>query len=238
MRIDKLLAHCGYGTRKEVKNLLKEKIVFVNDQLVISDKIHVDPQKDKIRVGDDEIFYEEYVYYMLNKPQGYVSATVDNVYPTVIELIDDEVHDDLFPVGRLDVDTEGLLLITNDGKLAHRLLSPKHHVDKTYFTRVEGRIDQEDQKAFEKGCVLDDMTCLPAHLEIVRVDDNLSTCLVTIAEGKFHQVKRMFLSVGKKVVFLKRITMGPIVLDENLELGAYRRLRQDEIDRLYAVDML
>jgi 16S rRNA pseudouridine516 synthase len=225
--MDKLLAHAGYGTRKEVKGLLKNNQVTLNGELIKSDKVKVDLDKDEVAVDGTVISYQEYVYYMLNKPVGYVSATLDNVYPTVIDLIDD-VHPDLFPVGRLDVDTRGLLLITNDGALGHRLTSPKHHVDKTYEVLCEGLLTKEDVKTFAKGIVLDDFTCKPAMLEIIGQDH----CYVTIQEGKFHQVKRMFLSIDKPVTFLKRVAMGPLKLDPALEEGEYRPLSAQEIDSL------
>lgn len=235
MRIDKLLAHAGYGTRKEVKKLLKEKRVFVNGVVVKADKTQVDVNSDMITVDGEKVNYQEKVYYMLNKPKGYVSATIDNVYPTVIELIDD-VHDDLFPVGRLDVDTTGLLLITNDGALAHRLTSPKSHCPKVYEVISDLPITIEDQVLFSKGIVLDDMVCQSALLEMVDQDLNLS--YVTIHEGKFHQVKRMFLSVGKKVISLKRLAMGSLILDDTLQEGAYRPLTPEEINSLYKETMV
>ena len=169
MRIDKLLAHCGYGSRKDVKQLLKDGLVTSNGKKIRSSGAHVDPEKDEIYVGDEKINYSKYVYYMLNKPEGYVSATEDNVYPTVIDLIK-EYHPGLFPVGRLDVDTEGLLLITNDGQLAHRLLSPRTHVPKTYYVKVRGRLGIGDVNAFTKGIPLEDFTCMPSYLNIINSD--------------------------------------------------------------------
>ena len=169
IRMDKLLAHAGYGTRKEVKGLLKSKFVTLNGEIVTSDKLKVDLDHDQVMVNGEPVNYQEYVYYMLNKPVGYVSATMDNVYPTVIELIDD-VHPDLFPVGRLDVDTRGLLLITNDGALGHRLTSPKHHVDKTYEVLCDGLLTEEDVQALATGIELDDCTCNSAQLEIIGKD--------------------------------------------------------------------
>lgn len=163
MRIDKLLAHCGYGSRKDVKQLLKDGVVVSNGKKIKSSGAHVDPEKDEIYVDGEKIVYSKYVYYMLNKPDGYVSATEDNLYPTVIDLIK-EYHPGLFPVGRLDVDTEGLLLITNDGQLAHRLLSPRTHVPKTYYVKVKGRLGIGDINAFTKGIPLEDFTCMPAFL--------------------------------------------------------------------------
>lgn len=169
---------------------------------------------------------------MLNKPQGVVSATEDNFQKTVLDLLGDSRRDDLFPVGRLDKDTEGLLLITNDGALAHRLLSPKKHVSKIYFAHIEGKVTEEDVAAFKKGLVIDEeFTALPAHLKILKSDD-ISEIEVEIFEGKFHQVKRMFQSVGKKVVFLKRLSMGTLILDSTLKPGEFRPLTRAELDLL------
>ena len=232
MRLDKLLAHSGFGSRKNVKELIKKGYVCVNNQQIKSDKTQVDPSKDKIEVDGEKIIYEKYVYYMLNKPQGYVSATEDNLYPTVVDIIDDYYRDDLFPVGRLDIDTEGLLLLTNDGVLAHQLLSPKKHCPKKYFAIIEGKVTQDDIDKFRAGIVLDDYKCKSAELTIIKTVDNKSEVEVIITEGKFHQVKRMFLSVGKKVMYLKRVQMKNLILDEQLKLGEYRRLTQAELDRL------
>lgn len=200
MRLDKLLAHCGYGTRKEVKDVIKKGHVSVNDIVIKKDKTQVEPTKDIVKVDGEVIVYEEYVYYMLNKPDGYVSATEDNVHHTVIELIDDYYRDDIFPVGRLDIDTEGLLLITNDGQLSHQLLSPKKHCPKVYYAKIKGEVTDDDIKAFKDGIVIDDgYLCQSAILNILSVENGNSEIEVEIYEGKFHQVKRMFLAVGKEV---------------------------------------
>ena len=236
MRLDKLLAHSGLGTRKEVKKLLKKKIVEVNDAVITDPKTHVDPDTDTITVGGESIDYQEFVYFMLNKPQGVISATEDLVHETVVDLL--EPQDSLqepHPVGRLDIDTEGLLVLTNDGKLTHRLLSPKHHVDKKYFAEVEGLVTQDDVETFRKGILLEDehesFTTMPAELSILETDESLGTSKVevVIQEGKFHQVKRMMEAVGKTVIYLKRLSMGELKLDPDLELGAYRPLTEDEI---------
>ncbi|WP_028043762.1 pseudouridine synthase [Candidatus Stoquefichus massiliensis] len=233
MRIDKLLAHSGFGSRKEVKELIKKGIVIVNGEKIKKDKIHVDPMRDEIWVDDQQIIYEEHVYYMLNKPAGYVSATEDKLYPTVVELIDDYYRDDLFPVGRLDVDTEGLLIMTNDGVLAHQLLSPKKHCPKVYYAKIKGVVNENDIQKFLKGIVInDDYQCQSAHLKIISTTSTESEIEVEIYEGKFHQVKKMFLAVGKEVTYLKRIRMKDLELDNSLELGAYRRLTDEELDRL------
>ncbi len=234
MRLDKLLAHSGFGTRKEVKDILKKGRVSINGNTIKKDSHQIDIENDIIIVDDEVIKYEEFVYYMLNKPQGYVSATVDNVNPVVVDLIDDYFRHDLFPVGRLDVDTEGLLLLTNDGKLAHSLLSPKNHVSKIYYAKIDGIVTNEDIKVFKEGVVIDDYQCLSAHLSILSIDKQTTEIEVEIYEGKFHQVKKMFIAVGKEVTFLKRIRMKDLTLDESLELGEYRRLSEEELDRLKA----
>ncbi|MFS0880487.1 16S rRNA pseudouridine(516) synthase [Bacillus sp. 7586-K] len=234
MRVDKLLANVGYGSRKEVKKLLKTGVV-VADGIVIKDpKTHVDPEKQQITVNGEKIEYKEFVYLLMNKPAGYLSATEDDYQETVIDLL--EMEDAIlqpFPVGRLDKDTEGLLFLTNDGQLAHQLLSPKKHVPKTYFATILGKVTEADIDAFKQGVELDDgYVTKPAKLEILSAG-NQSTIHVTITEGKFHQVKRMFEAVGKKVTYLKRISMGPIVLDEEeLNLGEYRDLTDEEVEAL------
>lgn len=233
MRIDKLLAHSGLGTRKEVKKLLKTKIVAVNEEVVTNPKTHIDPEVDTITVGGKEIVYQEFVYFMLNKPQGVISATEDMMHETVLDLL--ELQDSLqepHPVGRLDIDTEGLLILTNDGQLTHQLLSPKRKVDKVYFAEVAGIMTEEDVTAFSEGVTLeDDYEALPAELKIIEADEDAETSVVeiTVHEGKFHQVKRMVQSVGKEVTYLKRLSMGPLGLDPTLELGSYRELTKDEI---------
>ena len=236
MRIDKLLAHSGLGTRKEVKKLLKTKIVAVNEEVVTNPKTHIDPEVDTITVGGKEIVYQEFVYFMLNKPQGVISATEDMMHETVLDLL--ELQDSLqepHPVGRLDIDTEGLLILTNDGQLTHQLLSPKRKVDKVYFAEVAGIMTEEDVTAFSEGVTLeDDYEALPAELKIIKTEEDAETSVVeiTVHEGKFHQVKRMVQSVGKEVTYLKRLSMGPLGLDPTLELGSYRELTKDEIDLL------
>lgn len=236
MRLDKLLAHSGLGTRKEVKKLLKTKIVEVNEKTVTDPKTHVDPDTDKVTVGGEKLDYQEFVYFMMNKPQGVISATEDLMHETVLDLL--EMQDSLqepHPVGRLDIDTEGLLILTNDGKLTHRLLSPKHHVDKRYYAEIDGIVTEEDIVQFKEGVTLDDdYETLPADLEILSTDEEAGTSVIelVIREGKFHQVKRMMQAVGKEVTYLKRLEMGPISLDNTLELGAYRELTSEEIDLL------
>jgi 16S rRNA pseudouridine516 synthase len=201
-------------------------------------KVHVDPELDHVTLHGETVEYKQFVYIMMNKPQGVISATEDVYEETVIDLL--EAEDALFepfPVGRLDKDTEGLLLITNDGQLAHRLLSPKKHVPKTYFAIIDGRVTNEDVEAFKKGVTLDDgYVTKPGKLVILKQGSS-SEIELTITEGKFHQVKRMFEAVGKRVVYLKRLTMGPLKLDEDLELGEYRELTEEEIDALIHYDV-
>jgi len=233
MRIDKMLSNLGFGSRKEVKKLLKDGSVQVNHKVVKDSGYHVDNEKDSVTVHGEEVQYREFIYLMMNKPPGVISATEDNRDQTVIDLL--ELEDsvlDPFPVGRLDKDTEGLLLITNDGQLAHKLLSPKKHVPKTYFAVINGEVTEEDILAFKRGVVLDDgYETKPGKLKIIKSGIR-SDIELTITEGKFHQVKRMFQAVGKRVVYLQRLTMGPLELDESLELGEYRELTEEEIEAL------
>lgn len=232
MRLDKFLADLGKGTRKEVKEYIKKGLVIVNEKTIKSSDFKINEETDTIYLGDELLTYEKFVYLMLNKPAGVVSATFDNKDKTVIDLIHEYKHLNLFPFGRLDKDSEGLLIISNDGKLAHDLLSPKKHVYKTYYVDVEGLVTSDDITKFKEGITLDDgELCKSATLEIVESND-ISKCYVTICEGKFHQVKRMFESVNKKVIYLKRITFGNITLDSNLKLGDYRKLTEEEINIL------
>jgi pseudouridine synthase len=233
-RLDKILSNLGYGSRKEIKDILKQGKVEVDGILAKDSSMKVDPDKSIIKFEGEEINYRENIYLMMNKPQGVVSATFDNYDETVIDLLDYE-HTVFkpFPVGRLDKDTEGLLLITNDGELNHRLTSPKWHVDKVYYAEIDKAVDEKDILAFEKGITLDDgYKCLPAKLEITSAGEDGSEVYITIQEGKFHQVKRMFEAVGKTVVYLKRIKMGALDLDETLEEGEYRELTEEELSSL------
>ena len=217
--------------------MLKAGRVTVNGKKEKAAKLHIDEGRDEIRFDGQVLEYEEFVYYMMNKPQGVISATEDPKHRTVLDLLDDLVRSkEVFPVGRLDIDTHGLLLLTNDGQLAHALLSPKRHVDKTYLALVKGIMIQEDVDTFAKGIPLKDFTCQPAKLELVSIDTekNQSQIRVTIAEGKFHQVKRMVAYCGKEVVDLQRLTMGTLVLDENLQRGEWRRLTKEELEALRA----
>ena len=235
MKLDKFLVACAVGSRTKIKNLLKAGHVTVNGKKEKSAKLQINEEKDEIRFDGQLLEYEEFVYYMMNKPQGVISATEDPKHRTVLDLLDDYARaKEVFPVGRLDIDTHGLLLLTNDGQLAHALLSPKRHVDKTYLAQVKGIMTQEDVETFSKGIKLKDFTCQPAKLEIVSVDPekNQSLVRVTIAEGKFHQVKRIVAYCGKEVVDLQRLTMGTLVLDENLKRGEWRRLTKEELENL------
>ncbi|HEW7741349.1 TPA: rRNA pseudouridine synthase [Streptococcus pneumoniae] len=237
MRLDKFLVACAVGSRTEVKNLLKAGRVTVNGKKEKSAKLQIDEKIDEIRFGGQVLEYEEFVYYMMNKPKGVISATEDPKHRTVLDLLDDLARSkEVFPVGRLDINTHGLLLLTNDGQLAHVLLSPKRHVDKTYLAQVKGIMTQEDVETFAEGIPLKDFTCKPAILELVSIDTekNQSQIRVTIAEGKFHQIKRMVGYCGKEVVDLQRLTMGTLVLDENLERGEWRRLTKEELEILRA----
>lgn len=234
MRLDKCLADCGLGTRSEVKSLLKAKRITVNGKVVNNGKVQVNPETDEILFDGEKIQYEEFVYMMMNKPKGVVSATEDNLHKTVLDLIDPlYFKKGVFPVGRLDIDTHGLLLLTNDGELAHRLLSPKKHVTKIYQARVEGVMTPEDATAFEKGIVLSDGTeCMPARLDILSTTQDESIVQIHLKEGKFHQVKRMVKACGKTVVDLQRLTMGPLKFDESLALGESRPLTEEELESL------
>lgn len=234
MRLDKFLSHTGFGSRKDVKQLLKKKVVQVNGTVATKGDFILDVKKDVVSVDGETIHYQKYIYLMLHKPAGYLSATEDDVQKTVIDLLDDESRRfEPFPVGRLDKDTEGLLLITNDGDLAHFLLSPKKHVQKTYYAEVQGVMDEKDSAAFEAGIILGDgYECLPASLEIISYTDQSSKVKITIEEGKFHQVKRMVLACGKEVTYLKRLTMGSLKLDDTLKLGKFRPLTEQELNDL------
>lgn len=233
MRLDKLLANMGYGSRKEVKQLLKQKAVTVDGAYVKDAALHVDPEQQIVSVFGERVVYTEFVYFIMNKPPGVISATEDLRDETVIDLLEPlHQHFQPFPVGRLDKDTEGLLLLTNDGQLAHNLLSPKKHVPKVYYAQIEGVVTEEDAEKFANGVELDDgYVTKPGKLVILKSAQQ-SEIELTIQEGKFHQVKRMFEAVGKRVTYLKRISMGSLMLDENLALGEYRELTTEELNGL------
>lgn len=233
LRLDKYLADMGIGTRSQVKEYLRKGRVCVGGEVCRRPETKVNPAADQVTFDGGPVGYCFYEYYMLNKPQGVVSATEDNRYPTVVELIEEKKRKDLFPVGRLDVDTEGLLLITNDGALAHELLSPKKHVDKVYEVRADGALPADAVERFAAGISLPDGTpCLPADWKLLEADSGGCHGLLTIREGKFHQVKLMFAALGMEVVHLKRLSMGPLSLDEGLAAGEYRELTEEEIAAL------
>ena len=232
IRLDKFLADMGYGTRSEVKKEITKGNVKINGLSVRKPETKIDTEKDEVMYREQPAAYEKYEYYMLNKPAGVISATTDKKEKTVLDLIGEKQRKDLFPVGRLDKDTEGLLLITNDGELAHRLLSPKKHVDKVYYVRVQGELAEEDIRRLAEGIDIgEEKLTLPARL-VIRKNGQFSEAEITIQEGKFHQVKRMFHALGKEVVYLKRLSMGTLVLDGNLKPGEYRKLTKEERDGL------
>lgn len=233
-RLDKVISNLGYGSRKEVKALCKKGFVEVDGVIVKDSSVSIDPEKSIISINGKELRYRKYIYLMMNKPDGVISATYDNREETVIDLLEVE-HQvfEPFPVGRLDKDTVGLLLLTNDGELNHRLISPKWHVDKVYFAKIDKKVTEEDAEAFKKGIKLDDgYVCKEGKLEILSASDEGSEVRVTIQEGKYHQVKRMFEALDKKVVYLQRIEFGGLILDEELEEGEYRELTEEELSIL------
>ena len=236
MRLDKFLANSGIGTRKEVKEFLKKKKISVNGIFVKGGKIHIDEKKDVIKYENEVISYKPFVYIMMNKPAGVISATEDSHHKTVIDLLNNKYRTyDVFPVGRLDIDTEGLILLTNDGILSHNLLSPKKHVDKKYYVKIAKPLSENDVKTLENGIKLEEnFITKKANVEIISEDleNNSYQVYITICEGKFHQVKRMFKAVDNEVLYLKRIKMGNLLLDQNLKLGEYRELTEEELDEL------
>lgn len=236
IRLDKFLADMGTGTRSQAKEFIRRGQVTVNGETVKKPEIKVDPQKDQVSLRERLLTYQKHRYVMLYKPAGWVSATEDARERTVLELLPQEARKGLFPVGRLDKDTEGLLLLTDDGLLAHRLLSPKKHVEKTYCARVEGSLGPEDVKAFSGGIDIgDEKPALPAKLQICGETDGICQVLITVSEGRYHQVKRMVAARGGRVIWLKRLSMGPLTLDEGLAPGQYRKLTQEEM-RLLGLD--
>ena len=251
IRLDKYLCDMQAGTRSAVKDIIRKKRVTINGEVITRPEIKVDIDKDVVAVDNNVLGYSEYEYYMLNKPAGVVSAVSDKDFKTVVELITDNKRKDLFPVGRLDKDTEGLLLITDDGMLAHELLAPGKHVDKTYFVRVEGKLTVENIRNLENGVDIgEEKLTMPAKVEIVggswegaggmqpgrvrieNLPEVYTELHLTIHEGKFHQVKRMMAAVGNPVIYLKRISMGPLTLPDNLKKGECRPLTEEELLRL------
>jgi 16S rRNA pseudouridine516 synthase len=226
-----MLAHMGYGTRNEIKKMLRRGAVTVDGETVKSPELKVDPEASRVFVGAELVRYREFIYLMMNKPAGVVSAVRDEAQETVVDLLEREYqifHP--FPVGRLDKDTEGLLFLTNDGQLAHRLLSPKKHVDKVYVAEVTEPVGEPDVAAFAEGIRLEDGICLPAGLRVLGEDPRRAE--VILREGRYHQVKRMFQSLGKEVLYLKRVAMGGVPLDESLQPGECRELTPEELSVL------
>ena len=230
MRLDKYLTNQGIGSRSQVKALIKSKKVFVNNVLENKPERHIDENNDIVSLDGVNLEYNKFYYYMLNKPPGVLTAVRDNNCKTVMDIMDVTPKEGLFPVGRLDKDTEGLLLITNDGELSHNLLSPKKHVNKTYYVELNGELIDSDIDLFAKGLDIGEKNITkPATLEIL---SDRNKAYITITEGKYHQVKRMFQAIGLTVTFLKRISMGSLILDKNLKSGEYRKLTKEEISNL------
>lgn len=238
MRLDKFLAEMNKGSRSQIKEAAKKGRIQVGGQVEKKTGRKIDPTTELVLFDGLPVTYQEFEYYMLNKPQGVVSATQDNLHRTVIDLLPAEKRGDLFPVGRLDIDTEGLLLITNDGDLAHRLLTPKKHVDKQYYARVDGVLPEDSIARMAEGLILFDekesegTKVKTAILEVLKKETDHNEILLTIQEGKFHQVKRMFEALGCQVAYLKRLSMGPLQLDSTLAVSEYRKLAENEIQRL------
>ena len=233
-RLDKIIASTGKFSRREVKLLVRQGLVWIDGVPALSPEEKYDSDAIELAVNGERLLYRRSTWLMMNKPGGVLSATEDGRGKTVLDLLPPELQrQNLFPVGRLDKDTEGLLLLTNDGQTAHHLLSPRHHVDKVYFARTAGRLEPADCSAFAEGMVLSDgLCCLPAELEILTADNGGSTCRVTLREGKFHQVKRMLAARGKPVQYLQRISMGKLTLDLDLPLGGFRFLTEAEVKML------
>ena len=244
MRLDRFLANSGVGTRKEVKDILKKRKIKVNDDIISNGSIHIKENEDIVKYNDEIINYKPFVYIMMNKPDGVISATEDKEHKTVIDLLGNNYRTySLFPVGRLDIDTEGLLILTNDGILTHNLLAPSKHVDKKYYVELRYPVTEEVVEKLEAGIELEkDFITKNAKVEIIENSEepinkktggrNPSKAYITISEGKYHQVKRMFKAVDNKVKYLKRIQMGSLKLDENLKIGEYRELTEKELEIL------
>lgn len=230
MRIDKYISGCGYASRKDVKKLIKQGIVFIDGEVCKKPEEQTD-ENSIVEVDGERLIYREFVYLMLNKPQGCVSAVYDKKYPVVTEFVPEEyAHFEVYPVGRLDIDTEGLLILTNDGQFAHEMTSPKKDVYKRYFAVLDKPMEEKDVEIFAGGMEFKEFTAKSAKLEIT---ENPNEVYIEIAEGKFHQVKRMCERVGKTVTYLKRVAIGNLKLDESLEKGEVRELTKDELDMLY-----
>ncbi len=229
MRIDKYISNCGYASRKDVKKLIKNGVVTINGTVCKKAEQQVD-ENSEVCVEGNKLVYSEFVYLMLNKPQGYISAVYDKKYPVVTDLVDEEyVHFEVFPVGRLDIDTEGLLILSNDGQFAHEMTSPKKNIYKRYFARLDKPMEEKDIEIFAGGMEFKEFTAKPAKLEIT---DNPEEVYIEIAEGKFHQVKRMCERVGKRVVYLKRVAIGGLTLDETLKTGQIKELTKEDLEKI------
>ena len=233
MRLDKFISSTTTLSRAEAKKIIK-KGILINDILIKSPDYKVDEINDQVMVNGNRLVYQKYVYIMMNKPKDTVSATEDAIEKTVVDILkeEDRIHK-VFPVGRLDKDTEGLMLLTNDGELAHKLISPKKDVEKKYYVEVSGELKNEHLEIVKTGVILEDgYKCKPERLEILESSENKSRANIYITEGKFHQVKRMMKSIGATVTYLKRLSIGSLILDENLKLGEYRYLTDDELNKL------
>lgn len=229
MRIDKYISNCGYASRKDVKKLIKNGVVTINGTVCKKAEQQVD-ENSEVCVEGNKLVYSEFVYLMLNKPQGYISAVYDKKYPVVTDLVDEEyVHFEVFPVGRLDIDTEGLLILSNDGQFAHEMTSPKKNIYKRYFAHLDKPMEEKDIEIFAGGMEFKEFTAKPAKLEIT---DNPEEVYIEIAEGKFHQVKRMCERVGKRVVYLKRVAIGGLTLDETLKIGQIKELTKEDLEKI------
>jgi len=234
-RLDKVLSNFGFGSRTQIKSAMKNGLITVDGKIIKDSGLSVDPGESVIEMNRVKLNYRKYIYLMMNKPKGVISATTDNKQKTVFDILPEKYKCfDLFPAGRLDIDSEGLVLMTNDGQLSHEILSPKKHVSKQYYAHVLGVVNDSDIEAFSKGVTLDDgYETLPAELEIIKSDE-ISEIKLSIVEGKFHQVKRMFEAVNKEVVYLKRLSMGMLRLDETLDLGECKELGEADIALLKA----
>ncbi len=236
MRLDRFLVNQGFGSRKEVQKLIKSGVVKVNEEVIDDPSYHIDPNKDIVNIDGEEIEYKENFYFMLNKPKGYITAAYDEKYPTVMDLFSSEpMIDKLFPIGRLDIDTEGLLIITSDGQLAHRITHPKWNIEKEYFVIVDGDVSDIDFSRYEKeGIYLkkEKYKTKPFKVEVLKTSPEESEILITITEGKYHIIKNIMSELKHEVLYLKRVRIGPLRLDEDLAPGEYRELTKEEIDMI------
>lgn len=232
MRLDRFLANSGVGTRKEVKEILKKRKIKVNDSIITDGSTHIDENKDAVKYEEKEISYKPFIYIMMNKPDGVISATEDDEHRTVIDLLGNKYRTySVFPIGRLDIDTEGLLILTNDGILTHNLLAPNKHVDKKYYVELKNPVLKSDIEKLENGIELEN-GFVTKNAKVAVIENTENKVYITITEGKYHQVKRMFKAVNNKVLYLKRVQMGNLKLDDKLKVGEYRELTEKEINIL------